>query len=80
MVSLEYYQDAVDMIATGPKPEELISFKPSAKMQLRVRELLDKEKADTITPEEKKELDNFLFFDHIMRLIKSRALTHIATK
>ncbi len=73
MVSLEYYQDAVELMATGPKPEQIVSFKPSEKLQERVRELIFKEKEREISTEEKIELDQILFFDHIMRLIKARA-------
>lgn len=47
MVSLEYYQDAVELMATGPRPEQIVSFKPSEKLQERARELVFKEKEGT---------------------------------
>ena len=79
MVSLEYYQDAVELMATGPKPEQIVSFKPSEKMKERVRALVFKEKEGQITEEEKIELDQILFFDHIIRMIKARAKHYLAT-
>lgn len=78
MVALEVYQETVEFMATGPKPEQIVSFKPSEKMEERVRELIFREKEGLITEDEKKELDEILFFDHIMRLIKSRASQYVA--
>lgn len=78
MVAFEIYQDAVELIATGPRPEQIISLKPSPKMEKRVRELIFREKEGIITPDEKKELNEILFFDHLMRLIKARARHYIA--
>ncbi len=78
MVALEIYQDTVEFMATGPKPEQIVSFKPSDKMQERVRELVFREKEGVITLEEKRELDEILFFDHIMRLIKARARHYVS--
>ncbi|MFN0175661.1 MAG: hypothetical protein ACKVU0_13500 [Saprospiraceae bacterium] len=78
MVSLEYYQDAVELMATGPRPEQIVSFKPSEKLQERARELVFKEKEGEISTEEKIELNQILFFDHIMRLIKARARHYLS--
>ncbi len=78
MVALEYYEDAVELMATGPKPEQIVSFKPSEKLQERARELIFKEKEGSIIPEEQHELDQILFFDHIMRLIKARARHYLS--
>ncbi len=52
MVSLEYYQDAVELMATGPRPEQIVSFKPSEKLQERARELVFKEKEGDISIQE----------------------------
>jgi hypothetical protein len=54
MVAFEIYQDTVEFMATGPKPEQIVSFKPSDKIQERVRELVFKEKEGVITSEEEK--------------------------
>ncbi len=78
MVALEIYRDTVEFMAAGPKPEQIISFKPPQKLQERVRELILKEKETTITVEEKQELEQILFFDHIMRLIKARAQHYVS--
>ena len=78
MVSLEYYQDAVELMDTGPRPEQIVSFKPSEKLQERARELVLKKKEGDISIEEKIELDQILFFDHSMRLIKARARHYLS--
>jgi len=78
MVALEIYRDTVEFMATGPRPEQIISFRPSQRIQERVRELILKEKEKTITGDERQELEQILFFDHIMRLIKARAQHYVS--
>jgi len=53
--------------------EEIITFKPSDDLNNRVTELLAKEKTVSITEEEKKELDQYMWLEHLMRLAKARA-------
>ena len=60
MVATTAYDEVIDFIAMGTSPEKVIAFRPSAKMQTRVSELLFKEKNSSLTTAEKSELDNYL--------------------
>jgi hypothetical protein len=78
MIVSEIYQDTLDFIAKGPNSEQIVHYKPSEKIQERARFLIQKEKEGKISLDEKQELEQILFFDHIMRLIKARAKQYIS--
>lgn len=63
----------IDFIAEGTSPEKVIAFRPSEGTQERARLLLAKEKEESLTSEEKSELDYFLLLEHLMRLAKAKA-------
>jgi len=72
------YGEIVDLLATGPSPRQLVQFRPSPQAQARVRVLLDKNRAGTLTPEEDAELDQYAHVEHLMRLVKARARQRLA--
>jgi len=63
-------EEIIDLLALAPN---LLQFKPSEKARNRVWELVAQEKAETLTPEEKSELDYYALVEHMMRLVKARA-------
>lgn len=67
------YDELVEVIATGPAAERIVRFQASDQSQRRVSELLEREKAASLTPSEAAELDHYLQFEHIVRLAKARA-------
>jgi hypothetical protein len=67
------YTELVDFIAAGASAKEVAAFVPSDKAKARVRELLEKEKDETLTKAERYELDQYLHIEHLMRLAKARA-------
>jgi len=67
------YEEIIDFIAAGSGPRSVIAFRPSEAARSRVRELVSREKADGLTPEETSELEHYLQLEHIMRLAKARA-------
>lgn len=58
-------------------PDKLMSFQASEAVKERVADLIEKEKNEGITQEEKSELDLYLQLEHIMRLAKARACHRI---
>jgi hypothetical protein len=66
------YEEVVEFIA-AQGPREVIGFKPSEAARSRVWDLIEREKADGISPDEKAELDHYLEVEHLMRLAKARA-------
>ncbi len=67
------YHEVIDFISSGPKPEEILNFKPSEKLVERVEYLLAQKRNDCLTLAEKEELDYYLIIEHIMRMAKARA-------
>jgi len=67
------YLEIIDFIAAGTTPDAVAHFRPSPEAQQRVAELIEGEKADRLSPEEKAELDHFMELEHIMRMAKARA-------
>lgn len=72
------YEELIDFIAAGTRPDDVIAYEPSQAAKERVAHLIRKEKADGLTPEEKSELDNYMQLEHIMRLAKARARRYVA--
>ncbi|MGB7159411.1 MAG: hypothetical protein WBD40_15190 [Tepidisphaeraceae bacterium] len=70
------YDEIVDFIARGTTPDDVASFRPSDEAQQRATELLQRQKAGTLTPDEAAELSHYLELEHIMRLAKARARLH----
>jgi hypothetical protein len=71
------YEELIDFIAAGSKPDDVIAYEPSPATKNRVADLIHKEKTDGLTSEEKSELDNYMQLEHIMRLAKARARTYV---
>jgi hypothetical protein len=67
------YQEFVDFIAHGSTVDGVIAFRPSDEARARVADLVAREKAGALAPDERAELDHFLHVEHLMRLAKARA-------
>ena len=67
------YDEVVAIFANGPGREEINGFRLSPETNDRVRELLLKKSAGTLT-DEADELDQCVQFDRLLLLIRSKAL------
>jgi hypothetical protein len=67
------YVEIIDFIAAGTTPDAVAQFHPSPEAQQRVADLIEREKADHLSPGDKAELDHFLELEHILRMAKARA-------
>ena len=67
------YVEIIDFIAAGTTPQSVADFLPSPEAQQRLAALMEREKAGTLSPEEKAEVDHFMELDHILRMAKARA-------
>ena len=67
------YFEIIDFIAAGTTPEAVAHFRPSPEAQQRVSALIEREKENGLSPEEKAELDHFMELEHILRMAKARA-------
>ena len=60
-------------IASSPTPEQIVAFHPSSEANARAYALVAAERAGTITDDERAELDQSIYLEHMMRLIKAEA-------
>jgi hypothetical protein len=68
------YDEVVSFFASGPSRDEIGSFRLSEEAVERVRRLLLKKSAGTLTDEEADELDVCVQLDRLLLLIRSRAI------
>jgi hypothetical protein len=67
------YEEIVDFIAGGSTPDDVAGWNPSKVVRQRAARLLEADKAGSLSPDEKAELNHFLELEHLMRLAKARA-------
>src|SRR5262249_4226493 len=65
-------EDIADFLATFPNREQILKYRPSARTQDRVRELLHTLKSGRISSDERRELDQFEHAEMLMQMLKAR--------
>lgn len=65
--------EIVRFLASGPTPEQIVAYHPSPEASERAYALIAAERAGTITADERAELDQSVYLEHMMRLIKAEA-------
>jgi hypothetical protein len=68
------YRKILEFLASNPGPEDILSFKAPAEVQVRMRELLDRNKAGVLTVQESSELDEYEKIEHFIVMIKAGCL------
>ena len=72
-------EEVADFIALTD-PAKVLAFRPSEETKQRVSELIDREKNDEISSDEKTELDYYMQLEHLMRMAKIFAGKYAAHK
>lgn len=67
------YLEIIDFIAAGTTPEAVVHLRPSAEAQQILTNLIEREKENALSPEEKAELEHFTELEHILRMAKAKA-------
>jgi len=67
------YHEIIEFIAGGTTPEEVANYHPSPDAQRRIAYLLECEREQRLSAEEKAELDRFVELEHILRMAKAKA-------
>lgn len=73
-VPAHIYRAIVTFLASAPTPQQIAAFKPSAEMQRRLQVLVERSRADNLTPAEHGELDELERIEHLVVMLKSGAL------
>ena len=69
-------REALSFLARGPRPDEIVSFRPSEQAIARARELLWHNREGTLTPAEEAEMDHIAEVDSMFSQLKAEALLH----
>jgi hypothetical protein len=67
------YEELAELIASGGGPEAVAAYQASPTTRQRVSDLIEREKANTLTEDERSELDHYMQIEHVVRLAKARA-------
>ena len=73
LTTIQGYGEVIEFLASGPTPQALVEYHPSPKVQERVSELLEKNRANSLTTLEQSELAQYESLDLFMTLVKARA-------
>ena len=71
------YQEAIEFLAQGMTPQELVAFRPSADASARFEWLIQKEKSEGLMAEDREELDRAMEVERVLSLAKARARTRL---
>ncbi len=67
------YDDLLDYLVERATAEEILAFAASEQAQERAIYLLDQNNAGLLTPSEQLELDQMLYFDRKISMLKAKA-------
>ena len=66
-------EEVVDFFSRGPTPQQIAAFRLSDTAQEHRRELLHRNSAGELTPDEERKLDEMVWLDELVSLIKAKA-------
>jgi len=72
--------EITDFLAASPAPQEIIAFKPSEILERRALDLLQRNRENRLSMQERAEMEEFMRMDHFMTLLKAKARLKLASK
>lgn len=66
------FDEVLDFLSSTPTPEQIVSFKSSDELQSRIRYLLDQNRNEVLSDDERHELDEIHRLNHFMTMLKIR--------
>jgi hypothetical protein len=72
------FAEIIDFLASTPTPGDIVAFKPSDRLEQRLTYLLDRNRQEAMTDDERAELDEFLRMNHFFNTLKIRAREKLA--
>ena len=82
MIAVKNYkasEEVANFIALT-NPAKVLAFRPSEETKERVSDLIEREKNEGISAEEKRELDYYMQLEHLMRMAKIFARKYATKK
>ena len=72
-VETQAEREVVVFLAQQPSSEAIIAFHPSAEVAERMYELIDRESSGQLSDDEQRELESYLYLEHLLRMMKIEA-------
>jgi hypothetical protein len=72
------FNDILEFLVSAPSPEAIIAFKPSPTLEQRSLYLLEQNRHNQLSAEERAELEEMLRLNHFMSMLKIRARQKLA--
>jgi len=70
--STSLINDFADFLKLGPSEQEIVAWRPSAAVEDRYVELVEKNKESILSEEEQKEFESFLNSEIVLSMLKAR--------
>ena len=71
------YQEFADFITSAPSLKTISEYRLSDDSEARISYLLEANRTGMLTPQESDELDDYTHLEHLMRIVKIRAISKI---
>ena len=72
--------DVIEFLTTLPGPEEILALRPSERLQEQVVRLLEKNRAEGLSPAEEADWARYEYLEHLVRMAKARAAMKLGIK
>jgi hypothetical protein len=72
-VQQSIFSELAEFIVSQPTLESIVDYRVPAELDQRVHDLLEKNREEGLTGEEREEMDKFLAISHLMTLAKAKA-------
>jgi hypothetical protein len=69
-----------DFLDSSPTAQEIIDFRPSETLERRALELLQRNREDRLTPEERAEMHDYMRWDQFITFAKANARRRLAVQ
>lgn len=70
---IQLINEITDFLAASPSAEEIVAFKLSDELSARALELLEANRRNTISQEERDEMNEYMRMENFMTLLKAKA-------
>lgn len=65
--------EVLEFLASLPSPREILSLRPSDRLQSQIQDLLEKSRAGTLSYREEQDWERYEFLEHLVRMAKAKA-------
>jgi hypothetical protein len=72
-IETETEREIVQFLTRQPSPEAIIAFHPSDMATERLYDLIDAQRERPLTGDEQRELDTYLYLNHLLKMMKIEA-------